>query len=400
MNSNEPLFLRSGRSLRVEGWLDESRSTFAGMKPRRLAVCFLLVLFLANCSPVRLMEAARVLADIDAGPRPSALKEQTPAPLRRPVFFQIDGRHREADLYQPGDETVAGMVLVPGITPAGRNDPRLVAFAETLARARFQVLVPDLPRLRDLTVSAADARVIADACVYLDQRDGGRRPVGLTAISFAVGPAVAALFEPEMTERVDFMVAIGGYYDIEALITFVGTGGFRLGPDDPWQFRTPNTYGKWVFLRSNADRLGDPLDRVLLRRMAARKLEQADSDVSDLAASLGPRGRSVHALLVNDDPDAVPDLLAALPAGVVEDLAGLDLKKRDLGSLTTRFILIHGRDDPVIPETESIRLAAALPDTTLYLVDSLNHVDPQPAGFIDRLTLLAAINRVLERRDD
>ena len=370
------------------------------MRPGRLPVCFFLVLFLANCSPVRLMEAARVLADIDAGPLPSALKEQTPAPTRRPVFFQVAGRHREADLYQPGDEAVAGMVLVPGVTPAGRNDPRLVAFAETLARARFEVLVPDLPRLRDLTLGATDGRVIADACVYLEQREGGPRPIGLSAISFAVGPAVAALFEPDMTGRVDFVIAIGGYHDIEALITFVTTGGFRHGPEDPWQFRAPNTYGKWVFLRSNADRLDDPRDRTLLRRMAARKLEKPDSDVSGLAAALGAQGRSVHALMVNDDPDRVPDLLAALPARVIEDLAGLDLKKRDLGALTAPFILIHGRDDPVIPETESIRLAAALPDATLYLVDSLNHVDPRPAGLIDRLTLLAAINRVLERRDD
>ena len=35
------------------------------------------------CSPARLGEAVRVLADIDAGAGPSALKEQTPAPVRR-----------------------------------------------------------------------------------------------------------------------------------------------------------------------------------------------------------------------------------------------------------------------------------------------------------------------------
>ncbi len=369
------------------------------MRPLRLPFCFFLVLFLAACSPGRLMEAARVLADIDAGPRPSALKEQTPAPTRQAVFFQIDGRQREADLYRPGEVAIAGMVLVPGVTPAGRNDPRLVAFAETLARARFEVLVPDLPRLRDLTVSAADARVIADACVYLDRRHGGRRAIGLTAVSFAVGPAVVALFEPDMADRVDFVLAIGGYHDIEELITFVSTGGFRRDPEDAWRFRTPNAYGKWVFLRSNADRLDDPLDRVLLRRMAARKLERPDSDVSDLAAALGPQGRAVHALLVNDDPDRVPGLLAGMPAAVIEDLAGLDLERRDLASLTARFIIVHGRDDPVIPETESIRLAAALPGAALYLLDSLDHVNPRPAGLIDRLTLLAAINRVLERRD-
>src|SRR3970282_281862 len=47
--------------------------------------------------------------------------------------------------------------------PAAKDDPRLVAFATTLARARFLVLVPDVAGLRQLRVRAADAREIADA---------------------------------------------------------------------------------------------------------------------------------------------------------------------------------------------------------------------------------------------
>lgn len=357
------------------------------------------MLLTAGCSPARLAEASRVLADIDAGAGPSSLKEQTPPPVRRAVRYSVAGRERAGDLYIPGNGALAAMVLVPGVAREGKDDARLVAFANTLARARFEVLVPDLPNLRDLKVSPADARVLADASVFLDGRGSSRRRTGMTAISYAVGPAVAGLFESGMEGRVDFLLAIGGYYDIDAVITFFTTGYYRTGPRDTWRYRRPNAYGKWVFVRSNADRMKDGNDRALLKTIADRKLADPDADIAGLSARLGPEGRSVFALLANREPDRVPALVAALPAGVVEDTVALDLKRRDLGSLKVRFVLVHGRDDPIIPETESQRLGGVLQNSDLFLVDSLDHVDPKPAGFVDKLRLLQAIHAVLVLRD-
>ena len=57
------------------------------------------------------------------------------------------------------------------------------------------------------------------------------------------------------------MFVIGGYYDVEAVLTFFTTGYFRDGPDGQWRHREPNAYGKWVFVRSNAARLASPEDR-------------------------------------------------------------------------------------------------------------------------------------------
>ena len=370
---------------------------------RRLIPCFVALCALAPvsaCAPARLAEAARVLADIDAGAGPSALKAETPAPRRSPVRYQVQGRQHAGDLYEPGEAARAAMVLAPGVSPAGKDDPRLVAFAETLARARFRVLVPDLADLRELRISAGDGLALADATAHLEALTGGRGPLGITAISYAVGPAVAALFEAGVAERVDFLLAVGGYYDMEALITFFTTGHYREAPHAPWQQRRPNPYGKWVFVRSNAERLADAADRAGLRAMARRKLDDLGADVSDLAAGLGAEGRAVYAVLANRDPARVPALLAALPAAVRADMAALDPKGRDLKSLDVRFVLVHGRNDPIIPETESMALAAAAARAELFLVDSLDHVDPKPTGLVDRLVLLAAVYAVLALRDD
>ena len=365
---------------------------------RRLCVAALVLA--AGCSPTRLNEAVKVLADIDAGWGPSALKAETAAPQRRPVSYTIDGRARRGDLYAPVEPARAAMVLVPGVAHQGKDDPRLVAFANTLTRARFEVLVPNLGGLRDLKVSAEDIHAIADASLYLARLDDGRRPLGVTAISYAAGPAVAALFEPGVEEGVDFALAIGGYHDLEAVLTFFTTGYYREARR-AWHHRSPNAYGKWMFVRSNAGRLESRRDRVLLSAMAGRKLDDLSADVSDLAADLGAEGRAVWALLENRDPDRVPALIAALSPGVVEDIRRLDLKRRDLARLGVRFILVHGRDDSIIPETESMGLGAALAPgrAELFILDSLDHVDPKPTGLADKIRLLRAIYWVLELRD-
>jgi hypothetical protein len=123
---------------------------------------------LAACSPWRGLEAVLVLQDIEAGGGPSLLKETTHDPTRAAITFEIEGREREADFYAPGGAARAGMVLIPGVTPQGRSDPQVVAFAETLARARFEVVVPDLPGMRSLQVTARDAGPIADATRFVD----------------------------------------------------------------------------------------------------------------------------------------------------------------------------------------------------------------------------------------
>jgi len=341
-----------------------------------------------------------VLDDVAAGEGPSALKEATETPQRRLLTVPVAGGAIAADLYRPAEGARAGMILVPGVAPTGKDDRRLVAFANTIARAGFEVLVPDLARMRALQVSAADAPLLASAARWMAQRDP-HRPLGMTAISFAAGPAVLALAEPEAGSEVDFILTVGGYYDLPAVITFFTTGAFRDGADDPWEYRTPNAYGKWVFLLSNAPRLEEPADRTALAAIARRKMDDPEADVADLVEGLGADGRAVYGLLMNRDPERVGGLIAALPLVVGEEIAALDLARRPLAVAGTRFVLIHGRDDAIIPESESRAFARALPNeaVSLYLLDSLDHVNPEPPGLVDTLKLFDAVYTLLSYRD-
>jgi pimeloyl-ACP methyl ester carboxylesterase len=120
-----------------------------------------------------------------------------------------------------------------------------------------------------------------------------------------------------------------------------------------------------------------------------------------LEARLGPEGRAIYAVFVNDDPDRVPELLAALPPRLRQEIAALDLAPLDLGRLRGDLILIHGRNDPLVPYTESVSLARAVgPERSrLYLLDGLQHVTLGAPGLGEVVTLLRAVYRVLAERD-
>jgi pimeloyl-ACP methyl ester carboxylesterase len=251
-------------------------------------------------------------------------------------------------------------------------------------------------------VTSDDARILAAAARHL-RVETPARPRGLAAVSFAVGPAVLAV---DAGAPIDFVVAIGGYHDLEAAIAYFTTGRYRAGPGEPWRYREPNAYGKWVFVLSNLPRLKDAEDRRLLGRMAERRLADLDADIQPLVAELGPEGRAVYALLDNDDPERVPELIDRLPRDIRAEidalnLAGLDFDGWERRGIETAFVLVHGRGDPVIPPTQSRALARALgPERSrLHIVPGLAHVEPGELGAIGSLRALAATYQVLTWRD-
>jgi len=367
---------------------------------RTLGAFLVLAHALAACVSPQSREAARVLSDIEAGSGQSDLKSTTPAPVRTTITYETAGRAYLADLYDPAQPIGAGLVLVPGFTPDGKDDQRLVELAFTLSRARFLVLVPDLQGPRQMRVRLEDSRGIADAVIHLAQMDllQGQKGVGVVAISYAAGLATIATMESDAAASVRFLVAVGGYYDTTALATFVTTGKFRQSPADRWQTREPHPAAKWFFLASNIDLLDDAADRRILLAIAERRLDDRGAPVDAAVARLGPQGRSLFEFLENAKPQQVEGLLAKLPDRVQAYLRQLSLRNYDLSHLAGRLMLIHGRDDTMIPYTESLALASAVPGSQIFLIDGFSHIDAAGVGLLGRLQLVDAMQAFLARR--
>ena len=365
----------------------------------RLLLFLPLLLALSACVSAESWEAVRLLKDIEAQGGPSELKSATPAPVRQSLTYAVEGRARLADLYRPNQPLGGGLVLVPGFTELGKSDPRLVALAGSLARARFLVLVPELAGSKELRLRLEDARAIADATVFLaDHPDlaGGTRAVGVVAISYAVGLAVLASLEPDAGDALGFLLGLGGYYDSAAVVRFITTGRYREGA--AWRRGRPHQAAKWIFLASHAETLEDAGDRQRLTEIAERRLANPQAAVAELSAGLGPEGRALFDLLTNQDPARVAALLAELPQGAQARLRKLSLRRYDLSHLTGKLILIHGREDPMVPYSESLALSGAVPGSDLHLIEGFSHIDPKGLGLQGRLQLIDAVQALLAQR--
>ncbi len=365
------------------------------MRVAPMRALVLLLMLLAGCVPPDGEEAARLLSDIDAGGGPSALKAATTAPSRETVGWRIGDRPNIGDLYTPAEPALGRLLLVPGFTVYGKDDPRLVELATSLARARFLVLVPEIPGARALRVRLEDARGIADAARHLAGLAGTPAPVGVVAISYAAGLAVLATLEPDARPAIGYLALIGAYHDTRALARFIaednsaaagrGGGDGQLLPA-----------AKAMFLASHAALLQDPGERAALLALAERRMA-LEPDAPGVA--LGPEGRSLLALVDNRDSAAVDRLVAALPPLVGGFLDALSLRGRDLSHLSGRMLLIHGRTDRVIPWQESRDLATHVPGTALFVIDGFSHIEPGEVGLRGRLQLVAAVQALLHLRD-
>ena len=362
------------------------------LREAALAFTVFLLIALTGCMPARHYEAALVLQDFAAGSADSRLKQTTQKPLRKNLSYTVSGRVHHADLYLPAALEGCGvpgqayashcpraaLVAVPGAVPMSKDDPRLVAFATTLARAGFAVLAPEIVGYRALRIRPADVQEIADAFAYVSSRPElapeGR--AGMFAFSYSVGPALLAALQDDIRNRVRFVVGVGGYHDLPRAMRFFTTGWFEH--DGHWQRITPDDTGRMVLAYSSLDYLKNETDRDVFDRMVAQRTRDPDADLSPLAAQLSEGARAVYELAVNDDPARFDELFAQLPSRMRADIDQLDLARHDLRPLKARLILVHGRNDNLIPWPESQALADAAPEgqARVFLIQRvLGHVD-------------------------
>jgi len=319
---------------------------------------------------------AALIAHLARPLRAGPLHRWTGTPAHESVAIPSPGRPLAATLFRPaGTSRGAGLILVHGLNPRGKDDPLLVWVADLFARSGFVVLMPDFTGFRALAPRAGDVDEIVASARYLSERVAGGRPdnVGLVAFSFGAGPTVVAAADPGARDCVRFVVSFGGYYDLVNVINFATTGWYEYR-EHRGQV-TPLHWLRWIFLKFNLDLLSDPLDRAILGEIASREQEPPDPRAADLT----PEGRAVYALVVNRDPARVPELLKQVDSKVLDQIARLS-PSRAMKDLRTTLFIAHSNPDPSIPFTESLHLAEAAADPArvhLLLVGGFRHVQPQ-----------------------
>ncbi len=292
-----------------------------------------------------------------------------PEPIREEVVLAAASRSIPADLYRPAKPRGA-LLLVHGLSRAGRRHAELVRFARLLARHGKLVLVPEFAGLVAFRLSGTEIDEIRGALRYLT---GLSDAVGIAGFSFGAGPALLAAAEfPD----VRLVGSFGGYADLENVIAYVTTGVHTFGGRRYAQRQ--EEYNRWKLLALLVGFVEGARDRALLGALAARKLENPATDTRELAAPLGGEGRAVLRLVLNRQEDAVAMLLADLSPRTRQALASLS-PRAVVPRLRGRVLIAHGVADDSIPFTESLRLAEAAGDRAhLAILHTFHHTGPQP----------------------
>lgn len=296
----------------------------------------------------------------------------------RETTVTVGGEQREATLYlPPGRGPAPGWVVLHGLTVPGRRHLAMTRFVRALAASGAVVLVPDVPAWRELRLDVAAARetVIAGALHLgtLPRVQGGS--VGAVGFSFGATQVLMAAADPAVGGHIGAVVGFGGYTDLGRVLRCMFTGEHewngerhRLDPDPYGRWIVVGNYLTWIPGHEHMGAVAAAALELALeagRRGAWAWDAEYDVMKTELAAGFTDDERRVWDIIappagVSPDPAAARALADLFAAAALQQDPGLDPAPH-LADLRGRILLSHGRQDRLIPFTETLRLASQLP---------------------------------------
>lgn len=296
------------------------------------------------------------------------------------VVYHRDGEPLPATLYRPAGRPapLPAWVVLHGLTFQGRKHPSLDRFVRALAASGSAVFVPEVPEWSRLRVAPAATAPSAAAAIDALGTLGIAVPdrVGILGFSFGATQALVAAADPRLAGRFRSIVAWGGYADLRNLFRFGFTGEHEL---DGIEYRLePDPYGGWIMGANYLTRIpgqedaGDVAAALLrLAEESGRRGVHACDPVYDplkavLREAILPARRELFdafAPLAGRrviDPAFARYITGALADAALEADPMLD-PGPSLPGVRARTLVAHGRDDRLVPFTESLRLGRTLP---------------------------------------
>ena len=329
-------------------------------------------------------------ADVRGAPRWAA-ELTTSSVIEWPVRIPVEGvAPLAARVYAPLGRPRFAVLLITGVHPAGIRESRLVRLARELAKANVTVVTPEIPELVRFAIAPHVTDRIEQAAVWMATEsrltDDGR--IGLMGVSFSGGLAVVAAGRSSLRGRLHFVLSLGGHDDLRRVLEYWCTSN---------RGRPPHDYGVAIALLNLADRLVPhsqvtPLRDAVLRFLHASYVDRTDSRaatlefeaLSGLARSLPePSGTLLSYVNGRDVAHLAPLLWPHMHPFATQ--AALSPARSPLP--TAPVYLLHGRDDAVIPSSESRYLGARLGKRMavhLLITGVISHADAdQPAQALD-----------------
>ena len=304
--------------------------------------------------------------------------------LRQEVHYQTADGAAVADIYRLTDgKPRAAVLLSLGANETGRADASVVNLGHALARAGYVVMFHWSPTMGlHANIDPAEPEKLVRAFQFLEGRDYvDRERVGLGGFCVGASLALVAASDPRIRDRVHFVNVFGPFFDAESLFLQAASRAVLYeGESTPWE---PDSLTLRVMASKLIESLDNSTDADILTRFY---LEDETATRAELAA-LSPSGRTVNSLLDGVEPHEAATLYSTLPSSFREDLARVSPSSH-VDGIRARLLVMHDRDDQVVPIAESRRLLRATRDRidvryTEFL--AFDHVRPGAGGMFTRL---------------
>ena len=289
-------------------------------------------------------------------------------PFPRPFAHRVHVRHLhfapgvDGDLYSPG--RAAPIILSPGGNPEGKDDPRLVRVARSIAGAGRMVLVPQL-ELRHQIFEWFDVQRLVASVEEMRRMSGGH-PVGLVGFSYGGSFCLLAAEDPRIAPAVDFVAVFGSFDDLLGVVQGITTGA--------------STYGGKLIRWKTVPEARDILIRSALGLVSPQdRLPLSAALAAHDPSGLSPPTHRVFDLLENTDPRRTYRLASSLPEGFRSQVARFS-PVTNLARLRAPLFIMQSVNDPATPPTEAYRLHRSVPGSRLVILHQFLHVYPPGKG--------------------
>jgi len=327
-----------------------------------------------------------------------------------------------------GGRPCPGWVLLHGVTVLGLEHPSLLRFVRAMAASGARVMVPEITPWTQLDLDLDEAqRRLRGSIQWLAQAPGvAEGGVGVAGFSFGGPQVLHAASDPHVARDLRQVLAWGSYARLEGALHFALTGEFTHARGEGWL--EPDPYGRWVTAATLLPRMAAgggvgagakvgagrghfdfPVDPEVALRVGEALRELARRWGTWAMDAMHPSGDGEKATVRKALPQEAHPLfdLLAPPAGTrpdremaqalgktLTDVAALHCPLMDplsgiegRGGIPVPVHLLHGREDILIPWSETEKLGEALTGRTPALYSEITglfaHTDHGPAHGAD-----------------
>jgi len=281
-------------------------------------------------------------------------------PVWQSIQFPTQHGYGSADLISParGNHHSAVLFFLGVVVDHPRDDPRVIALAEGLARSGMVVMIPWSSTQLKQRIVIEDIEDLVWGFQYLaglESVDSTR--VGMGGICTGAAMATVAAQDGRIRDEVRFVNSFASYYDATDFIKAISSRSrFYDEYVIPWD-RDQLTYR--VFRNHLLEGISNIGDRMLLDRIL---IDHEQVDQAQIAL-LSNEGKAVYRLLQGATYEETNYLVTQLSPSTKEFLRKIS-PSTNVANLKARVLIMHDRSDKLVPSEESRRLADAVTDKT------------------------------------